>query len=259
MKKKILKKLKVLVIAGLLLFGLGVVAYELVWNGIIILNGFSAGKYDVKGVDVSSYQGEIDWDVLASQDISFVFIKATEGSSFVDKKFAYNFEEAGKTSLAVGAYHFFSYDSEGRTQAENFINTVVPFEGMLPPVIDVEFYGDKAVNPPDRVEVEKQLKTMLDLLEEHYGQKPVIYATEKSYELFLSDDYEEYDIWIRNVISRPELSDDRIWTFWQYTNRESLDGYNGDEKYIDVNVFYGDLGEYTSYLENNAYKRPAQE
>ena len=77
---------------------------------------------------VSSYQGEINWRVLSSQNISFVFIKATEGSSFVDKNFAYNFQEAQKTSLSVGAYHFFSYDSEGKTQAENFINTVVPFE-----------------------------------------------------------------------------------------------------------------------------------
>jgi len=258
LKKRVLKKLKILVVTGLILLVSGVVAYELVWNGIIILNGFSAGKYDVKGVDVSSYQGEIDWDILSTQDISFAFIKATEGSSFVDKKFAYNFEEAGKSSLAVGAYHFFSYDSEGKTQAENFINTVVPFEGMLPPVIDVEFYGDKAVNPPDRAEVEKQLKIMLNLLEEHYGQKPVIYATEKSYELFLAGDYEEYDIWIRNVISKPELSDDRAWTFWQYTNRESFEGYNGDEKYIDVNVFNGSLEEYNSYLKDNTYKVPVE-
>ena len=71
------------------------------------------------------------------------FIKATEGSSFVDEHFAYNYAEARKTDLAVGAYHFFSYDSPGAAQAENFINTVAPHAGMLPPVIDVEFYGDK--------------------------------------------------------------------------------------------------------------------
>ena len=259
MKKRFIRILKVLVIVVVIMLGLGVVAYELVWNGVIILNGLSATGYDVKGVDVSSYQGEIDWDVLASQDISFVFIKATEGSSFVDKRFAYNFEEAAKTSLAVGAYHFFSYDSEGRTQAENFIKTVVPFEGMLPPVIDVEFYGDKAVNPPDRADVEVQLKTMLGLLEEYYGLKPIIYATEKSYELFLSNDYKEYDIWIRNVISKPELSGGREWAFWQYTNRERLEGYDGDEEYIDMNVFCGSIDEYDEYLEKNTYKKPNHE
>ena len=238
----------------ILFLALGIVSFALVWNGIIILNEHRSNKYVVKGVDVSSYQGEIDWDILASQNISFAFIKATEGSTFVDKNFTYNFESAQGTSLTVGAYHFFSYDSSGETQAENFINTVIPYEGMLPPVIDVEFYGDKEKNPPDRAQVSEQLNVMLDLLEKHYNQKPIIYATEKSYELYLSNDYEEYDIWIRNVISKPKLSDNREWVFWQYTNRDKLDGYKGKEKYIDVNVFNGNINEYTEYIKNRTYK-----
>ncbi len=102
--------------------------------------------------------------------------------------------------------------------------------------------------------MEEQLKTMLDILEKHYNQKPIIYATEKSYKLYLSGDYEEYDIWIRNVITKPSLSDDRQWTFWQYTNRKQLDGYSGEEKYIDVNVFNGNARQYEEYLIKNAYK-----
>ncbi len=230
-----------------------IVMFSLVWNGVIILNGLFSKKYSVKGIDVSSYQGEIDWDKLSTQDISFVFIKATEGSSFVDKNFSYNFESAQKTSLAVGAYHFFSYDSEGETQAQNFIDTVKPYKGMLPPVIDLEFYADKEENPPDRAAVEKQLKILLNLLEEHYGQKPIIYATEKSYKLYLSNGYKDYDIWIRNVVSTPKLSDNRDWTFWQYTNRERLDGYNGEEKYIDMNVFNGSVEEFNNYVATYTY------
>ena len=253
MKKKILK-ISIMVCAIFLAFSM--VFFVLIWNGIIILNASHSDKYNIKGIDVSSYQGKIDWAVLSSQNISFAFIKATEGSSFVDKNFAYNFEEARKNSLAVGAYHFFSYDSKGETQAENFINTVIPFEGMLPPVIDLEFYGDRKKDPPSRYAVEKQLKVMLALLEKHYNQKPIIYATEKSYELYLSNDYEKYDIWIRNVISKPKLSDNREWVFWQYTNRDKLDGYNGKEKYIDVNVFNGKVDEYSEYLKNRTYKEP---
>ena len=254
MKKKILK---ISIVAASVFLVLCITLFTLVWNGTILLNGPYADKFDIKGIDVSSYQGEIDWNVISSHKISFAFIKATEGSSFVDKNFAYNFKEAQKTSLAVGAYHFFSYDSKGKTQAENFINTVVPFEGMLPPVIDLEFYGDKEKYPPDRAEVEKQLKIMINLLEEHYNQKPIIYATEKSYELYLSDGYEEYDIWIRNVISKPKLSDDRAWSFWQFTNRDKLNGYKGKEKYIDLNVFNGTAEEYATYLEKNTYKTPS--
>ena len=172
----------------------------------------------------------------------------------MDKMFAYNFEAAQKTQLAVGAYHFFSYDSPGQTQAENFIKTVRPFDGMLPPVIDLEFYGDKEANPPSREYVDSQLKTMLQALEDHYGQKPIIYATEKSYALYLAEDYEKYDIWIRNVTTKPELSDNRTWTFWQYTNREKLSGYYGAEQYIDMNVFNGNDQKFTQYIQNCGYR-----
>ena len=248
------KCVRLIIAAALLLAVSGIVMFSLVWNGVIILNGFSADKYPVKGIDVSSYQGEINWTTLSEQNFSFAFIKATEGSSFVDSNFAYNFKEGQKTSLAVGAYHFFSYDSAGETQAENFINTVEPYEGMLPPVIDLEFYGDKGKNPPEREYVTEQLKIMLDILEKHYNQKPIIYATEKSYKLYLSNDYQDYDIWIRNVLTKPKLSDGRSWTFWQYTNREQLKGYCGKEKYIDVNAFCGSTEEFNEYLTCNTYK-----
>ena len=245
MKKKTLK-LTIITIAVILTFG--IIFSFLVWNGIIIFNESAAKKYPVIGVDVSSYQGEIDWEILSSQNISFAFIKATEGSSFVDEHFAYNYEEARKTNLAVGAYHFFSYDSPGAAQAENFINTVIPHTGMLPPVIDVEFYGDKEKNPPAREDVTVQLKTMLNSLEEHYKQKPILYATEKSYALYLENDYGEYDIWIRNVLTKHKFPDNREWKFWQYTNRKQLKGYVGKEKYIDINVFNGSTDEFEKYI-----------
>ena len=106
----------------------------LVYHGVILLNGFSNTKFPVRGVDVSSYQGEIDWDTLSGQNIQFAFIKATEGSSHVDPFFLHNYEEASQTDLRIGAYHFFSYDSSGGTQAENFISVVPKDKNMLPPV-----------------------------------------------------------------------------------------------------------------------------
>lgn len=240
-------KKKMLIMLLALLLAVGCALCALVWNGNILLNNPSREKYPVRGVDVSTYQGEIDWQTLAAQDISFAFIKATEGSTFVDKNFACNFEQARQTSLAVGAYHFFSYDSAGATQAENFIANVIPYEGMLPPVIDLEFYGDKEKNPPERTYVDKELSAMIEILTDHYGMPPIIYATEKSYELYLEGDYGECDIWIRNVITRPHISDDRPWTFWQFTNRGKMDGYEGVERFIDINVFTGTEAEFAAY------------
>ncbi len=84
---------------------MSVFAY-LVFQGIFIPNQISAGKYEIKGVDVASYQGDIDWRELEKQKMKFAFIKATEGSSFVDKYFSKNWTNANKTGMRVGAYHF---------------------------------------------------------------------------------------------------------------------------------------------------------
>ncbi len=251
MKKKILI-ISAVALAALLL--IAVILNSLVWRGYIILNSMNILRYPVRGIDVSHYQGDIDWQTLAGENISFVFIKATEGSSFVDDRFAYNYAEAQKTNLSVGAYHFFSFDSAGDTQAENFIRTVAPYDGMLPPVVDFEFYGTKNLNPPSADSVTPELDKLLSALEAHYGLKPIIYACEDTYELYLAGGYEDYDIWIRDVITKPTLSDGRAWTFWQYTNRERLDGYSGDEKFIDMNVFCGTEEEYLKYIEENTYR-----
>ncbi len=244
MKKKIIVSVIIFAICVVAVFAL------LIYKGTMLLNNPSRNDYPVRGIDVSSYQGEIDWRVIAAQGIDFAFIKATEGSSYVDPNFAANLSGAEKTDLRVGAYHFFSYDSGGETQADNFISVVPKTDGMLPPVVDFEFYGDKESNLPEKTSVQKELQILLDRLEEQYGLKPIIYATEKSYELYISGAFDNYGIWIRNVVFKPKLDDGRDWTFWQYTNRETLKGYEGEEKYIDMNVFSGTAEEFESYPMN---------
>lgn len=198
-----------------------------------------AGKYEVKGIDVSHYQGTIDWPKLADQNLDFAFIKATEGSGHVDECFYDNWRAAGKTDLAIGAYHFFSFDSEGKKQAQFYIDTVGSLNGKLAPAVDVEFYGDKEKNPPPKEEIVKQLQEMLTALEEHYQVKPVIYTTYKAYHRYIKDDFGAYPLWIRNVYYQPFLTAGNTWTFWQYTDTAVLEGYQGSEKYIDMNVFRG--------------------
>ena len=222
---------------------------SLFYFGALKFNNPSWTEYPVRGVDVSAYQGEIDWAVLSEQGISFAFIKATEGSSFVDACFEANFEGALETDLRVGAYHFFSFDSPGETQADNYIATVPAMDGLLPPVVDFEFYGDKERNLPDQNETRAELDALLDRLESHYGAKPIIYATEKTYRAYLADHYKAYDIWIRNVYAAPKPLENQAWTFWQYTNRERLNGYSGTEYFIDMSVFNGSKDEFENYTK----------
>lgn len=226
---------------------MALIAGTLLYYGVVQFNNPSVTRYPVRGVDVSAYQGEIDWEVLSRQGIQFAFIKATEGSGFVDKKFADNYEGAMATGLRVGAYHFFSYDSSGETQAENFISVVPDDDRLLPPVIDLEFYGDKEMNLPEKDKTQQELSVLIAALKAHYGKSPIIYATEKSYRLYVAGAFEENDIWIRNVVRKPRLSDGRAWTFWQYTDRKKLRGYSGVEKFIDMNVFNGTQEAFEKY------------
>lgn len=241
-------KKKFLVLLGLNLI-IFIVIFILWYYGIIIFNAPSEKIYKVKGVDVSSYQGDIDWNILSKQRIEFAFIKATEGSSFVDEKFNINCENASKTNLKIGAYHFFSYDSEGSTQADNFIKNVPKKDDMLPPVIDIEFYGDKYKNTPNIEETQKQLKILLHKLEDYYEKKPIIYATYKSYNLYIANNFNDNHVWIRDVYTKPKLKDNKEWTFWQYTDKARLDGYNGKEKRIDINVFNGDIEKFEKLFD----------
>jgi lysozyme len=238
MKRKIL----IPVISLILLAGL---TSTLLYTGVIHINNPSRSKYPVRGVDVSHHQGEVDWDKLSKEDISFAFIKATEGSKYKDEQFDRNWSKATATDLRIGAYHFFSLDSPGADQAENFCNTVEAVKDMLPPVVDVEPYGN--YQDPGQLDKEKMLAELSDFLvgvESYYGLKPIIYTTEEWLPV-LQDKFSDYDLWIRDVYGKPDPATN--WTFWQYSSRHVLSGYSGTERYIDMNALYGDEEEFRLY------------
>lgn len=216
----------------------------LVWKGVIRLNEPFAERYPVRGADVSHYQGEVDFDRLAEQGLQFVFIKATEGSSHVDARFSENLARVQTSPLRYGFYHFFSYDSAGIDQAAQLIAHVPVMEDMLPPVIDVEFYGDYTVHPAEPEAVRTELRAMIDALAGHYQTPPILYCTRRAWQLYIRDNFDDCDLWIRDVYFTPS---DCPWTFWQYTDRAVLDGYSGDEPCIDLNVFSGTPDDFRRY------------
>lgn len=250
------RKRNVILFTILLIFLCSISYAFCISNGYLFFNNPSPSQYPIAGVDLSHYQGSVDWEALSKEDIQFAYIKATEGSSHVDEQFAANWQQAGKTSLEVGAYHFFSFDSPGETQAMNFITSVGIRDGMLPPAIDVEYYADKKSNPPDPKAVREQLQAMIYQIESYYQTIPVIYATEEIWERYLKGHFDDYPIWIRNVFTKPKIQE--TWTFWQYTNRARLKGYSGEEEYIDLNVFYGKKDEWEQWLSEYVVSAPAK-
>lgn len=189
------------------------------------------------GVDVSAYQADINMNMLKDQNIEFIYIKATEGSAHKDARFAENWKNAEEAGLRSGAYHFFSYDSEGKTQAENFIEQVGPdLKGRLLPVVDVEYYGDKEQNPPEKEAVVRELRAYLELIEQEYGVKPMIYTRSDVYDKYLKGEFDEYKKWMSSLYTPLNWNYKDDWYIWQYLNRGVLEGYSGGETYIDLNV-----------------------
>lgn len=186
--------------------------------------------YLIQGIDVSRYQGRIDWAQVAEQDFHFAFVKATEGSTHIDTLFAHNWDELSSSSMARGAYHFYRPSVSAELQARHFINQVEMEVGDLPPVLDIEV---KAKQPVD--ELRADLLKWLNLVEEHYGVKPILYTNQKFYNKYLAGHFNDYPLWIaRYNEEEPVLACGRKWGFWQYGNRGLVKGIDG---HVDLNVF----------------------
>ena len=216
------------------------------WRGLILLSHEAdPAQWEVFGVDVSAYQGNVDWAVLAEQGVDFAFLKATEGSLLQDRQFAANWAGASEAGVRAGAYHFLSYDSPGDTQADNFIAVVPVTEGALPPVVDIEFYGEYLEEPPEKEHVRSILDPLLERLEEHYGVKPILYVTYRSYYRYIAGGgYGDYPIWCSSPTIFPLVAG---WDFWQYSHSARLPGYDGDQDRIDLNIFRGSRADFARF------------
>lgn len=188
--------------------------------------------YELHGIDVSHYQSYIDWPTISEQNISFTFIKATEGREMYDTLYCHNWNEASLAGLKRGAYHFFRPTIPANRQAENFISWVELQTGDLPPVLDVE-----VLDGVSQKQLLEGINTWLAIAEIHYGLKPILYTNLKFYNKLLAGQFDEYPVWIARYNDRqPTLACGRDWQFWQYGNRGRLDGIQG---HVDFNVFNG--------------------
>lgn len=196
--------------------------------------------FDVHGIDISHYQGSIDWDKLVLNretdfPLHFIFMKATEGGDHGDDTFEDNFAEAGRRGFIRGAYHFFSPKTDPLKQADFFIRTVKLRPGDLPPVLDVEVTGKKS-----KKELQQRIKRWLDRVEAHYGVKPILYTSYKFKNSYLDDStFNAYPYWIAHYYV-DSVKYEGQWHFWQHTDIGTVSGINHD---VDLNVFNGTLEE----------------
>lgn len=193
--------------------------------------------YEIQGIDISHYQGRIDWDKLRTGRIKdcpvrFVMIKATEGSTRIDNRFKDNFFQAREHGFIRGAYHFWSNKSSARAQAYFFLDKVRLESGDLPPVLDVE-HKPKDVSTED---FQREILTWLHIVEDRYHVKPIIYTYHKFKDTYLSAPvFEDYPYWIAHYyVGKVEYKGD--WKFWQHTDAGRLPGIRG---YVDFDIYNG--------------------
>ncbi|MBR4306369.1 MAG: glycoside hydrolase family 25 protein [Bacteroidaceae bacterium] len=196
--------------------------------------------YEVRGIDISHYQGRVNWEKLRNASIGdapirFVFIKATEGSDLLDGDFNRNFANAKRNDLIRGAYHFFVPGVSPRKQADYYLSIAQLEPGDLPPVLDVEKIGN--LTP---AQLRRDVKIWLDTVEKEYQVKPIIYTGYKfKIDYLNTPEFDVYPYWIAHYYV-DKLEYKGKWSFWQYTDRGRISGI---KDFVDCNIFNGTVEE----------------
>lgn len=202
-------------------------------------------RYYVHGIDVSSYQQKIKWNLVDSMSdegvkINFAFIKATEGVTLVDPYFQRNWRESKENGIIRGAYHYFKPRKSGQWQANFFLQTAKFEMGDLPPVLDIEEIGNLS-----KKELQENVQAFLDEVERKVRVKPIIYTGYKFYVDYLKGKFDDYPLWVAHYYQPKLKLDNTQWKFWQHADNATVDGIRGK---TDLNVFNGDEEDLSALL-----------
>lgn len=201
----------------------------------------------IQGIDVSRYQGEIDFGRVRDAGTHFVFMKATEGSDYKDPMFERNWRGAKAAGLPRAAYHFMTWCSRASAQVAWFRKVVPADADALPPVLDLEWNHQSSCKPDfTRAEIIEKIRVMLIGMEAHTGKVPIIYTDITFHKDILEGLHLDNAFWLRSTASELDTHyGERRWTFWQWTQTGTMPGIEGE---VDRNSFYGTEGEWVRFL-----------
>lgn len=189
-----------------------------------------------QGIDVSHYQGHINWEKVARhENVTFAYVKATEGAGYVDDFYLRNLYGAKRVGIPVGVYHFFSPTASALTQLENFRSNVDPRQQDLIPIVDVEKRGKGSL-----AQFQGKLRAFLEGVEKMFGVKPIIYTGVNFYAKYLEGRFTGYRFMVARYAEEfPGLSEDVPILLWQYSCTSRVDGIKG---HVDRSVFLDRYG-----------------
>jgi lysozyme len=207
-----------------------------------------AHRLPIHGIDVSKWQGKVDWAAVKAAGTKFAFIKATEGGDHVDERFLENWVGAQRAGVPRGAYHFVFWCRPAHEQMEWFKNNVPNDPTALPPVLDVEWnhLSRKCPRGATKAEALAMIRFMLMEMQAYTGKRPIIYTDINFHRDVLEGELDGYAYWLRSTAAEPEERyANRRWTFWQWTATGRVPGMRGD---VDRNAFYGTEREWQQFL-----------
>jgi len=183
-----------------------------------------------KGIDISKYQSNIDWDKL---DLDFIICKKSEGISLKDLKYDYHIKSI---KCYKGIYHFFRPQYSGKEQGKFFLSGIDSGDIDIRPIIDVE--SSKWWNQSNKKLGVSRLCDMIYYIEKEFHCKPIIYTSPKLWNTFICDeiDRKQYKLgvadWRGDTI--PEIPCGfNEWSIWQMSSQYKIDGVSG---YVDYNI-----------------------
>ncbi len=185
------------------------------------------------GLDVSHWQGDIDWEKVHNAGYSFVFVKSSQGTGYVDPKFATNVKNAYAAGMQVGAYHFATPSDSAIAEADHFVDTIRPYMSYLslPPALDLEQTGGLSWSALSRWANE-----FMQEVQSKLGVTPVIYIN-VNYARHLDSSVTQWPLWIADWTydpnATPRTGKWSSWTFWQYSDKGSVPGISGSSVDLD--------------------------
>ena len=196
----------------------------------------------LSGIDVSHYQGNIDWVTVKSTGVLFAYAKATDGLTYTDPKFASNQTGATAQGLAFGAYHFYEPQDDPIAQAKHFLSVAKVGKGWLPAVLDLE----RSPGSNDPTSLADGAEQWLQYVEGNTGCKPMVYASPTFYNQYLGAAFSKYPLWLAEYANSAKLPTGvSAWQIWQHSQKGRVDGVSGN---VDLDWFAGDASALKAFL-----------
>jgi lysozyme len=203
----------------------------------------------LQGIDISNWQGTVDFKKVAGAGVSFVFIKATEGTTFVDRFVRQNFDGCKGAGMVAGLYHYFSANRDPVQQAEHFLSVASDLKvgaADLPPVLDLE---EAPKDPADRERLKGNVNAWLDAVRQAMGKRPLVYVSPNFWNTYMDGfDTVGSNLWIAHWgVKAPSIpSGWRDWKFWQYSSTGTVPGISGN---VDLDHFNGTQVDLRDFIE----------